>query len=106
MWSYFKYLNLFAFWDANNWISEYRNINFFEYPVNMKDLSCISSVLLIVVFRGIIESFYWAQAYHTIASPSFFEATDGNSLDRFVFFHTFEHAKIRKNYEIPNHQWP
>lgn len=58
VWSYFKYLNLFAFWDAKNWISEYRNINFFEYPVNMKDLSCISSVLLIVVFLIIGNLFY------------------------------------------------
>ncbi|MHA6484234.1 hypothetical protein ACX1C1_20275 [Paenibacillus sp. strain BS8-2] len=64
----FKYMNLVALFEVQSWLSEYRNINFFGYPVLRLYLSLIGSTLMfILLVAGTM--FIYTKQYPSVAVP-------------------------------------
>lgn len=64
----FKYMNLMALFEVQSWLSEYRNINFFGYPVERLYCSLIGSAFMfILLLAG--SMYIYTRQYPSVAIP-------------------------------------
>lgn len=70
IYSTFRYINLIAFIKVNDIFCNYKNINFWEHPINLM-LSSVITVIFIIIISFILSTFIYAKkrniAFHKIS---------------------------------------